>query len=226
MLTVLSAKQIDDLVAAEYGPRLAELGFRQRKARSWIRSDRAPIRELFEIAAWKGSVLRPRWGVSLDFVPHPHGRSWKWHRTDRSASLVLHDDPAHYSDIPSVCEFSRHVFRPNPLSQRGRGHGGDPYKDAADSAELSAELARLWFEQVDGVASLPRLFNLAKERQGGWFDLLFLQRLALAFVLRSLGDFDQAESELSRWLERYRQPAESIADLRSRFAATPTLREG
>ena len=52
---------------------------------TWVRSDGAPIRQMFAFPAWKGGVIAPRWGFSFDFVPHVSGNAVRWHRTGKSA---------------------------------------------------------------------------------------------------------------------------------------------
>jgi hypothetical protein len=66
---------------------LQPAGFRTQKPLRWLRSDDAPIRQVFEYRQLKGGVLAPAWGFSLDFVPHLSARKLKWHRTEKSALL-------------------------------------------------------------------------------------------------------------------------------------------
>ena len=73
------APVVDRLLGAE--------GFVSVKPLQWVRSATAPIRCVFGYWQLKGGVVAPRWGYSLDFVPHLSGGKIRWHRTEKSVVL-------------------------------------------------------------------------------------------------------------------------------------------
>ena len=89
---LLSIATIHQHIAPVVGPQLAPLGFTLQKPLHWIRSEDAPIRQLFRYGQLKGGALAPQWGFSLDFVPHLSGGKVKWHRTEKSASFDAYVD--------------------------------------------------------------------------------------------------------------------------------------
>ncbi|MBX3586659.1 MAG: hypothetical protein KF796_08435 [Ramlibacter sp.] len=80
-------------------------GFVSFKPLQWVRSDNAPIRQLFEYRQLKGGALAPAWGYSLDFVPHFSGREMKWHRTEKSALLDAFVDGQCHRDLLLTCMY-------------------------------------------------------------------------------------------------------------------------
>lgn len=73
--------------------KLAPLGFEETGDLKWVRDRHAPIRHVFGFAKLKGAIVRPMWGVSLDFVPHVSGKEIKWHRSNKAAKLDLYVEP-------------------------------------------------------------------------------------------------------------------------------------
>jgi hypothetical protein len=85
-----------DAIQQHVGPVVDELlgprGFVCQKPLCWLRSNDAPVRQMFRYGQKKGGVLTPEWGYSLDFVPHLSGGKLKWHRTEKSALFDLFID--------------------------------------------------------------------------------------------------------------------------------------
>ena len=86
---IVRIDQIHEIVAPAVESLLQPLGFEVQNPLSWLRSVDAPIRQMFCLKQWKGGVLTPAWGLSLDFVPHLSGNEIKWHRTPKSAQFDL-----------------------------------------------------------------------------------------------------------------------------------------
>jgi hypothetical protein len=66
---IVPTKIVDAVFSQYFGGHLERLGFDQITERRRVRSDKAPVGELFDIQARKGVQYVPRWGFSLDFVP-------------------------------------------------------------------------------------------------------------------------------------------------------------
>lgn len=86
IVTLNKIQEILDPIISQY---LARHNFIEQEKLQWIRSDDAPIRQLFAFRQWKGGAVAPAWGLSLDFVPHLSGNTLKWHRTPKSALFDL-----------------------------------------------------------------------------------------------------------------------------------------
>lgn len=84
---LLSVATIHGQIAPIVDRLLGAEGFVSVKPLQWVRSATAPIRRVFEYRQLKGGVVAPRWGYSLDFVPHLSGGKIRWHRTEKSAVL-------------------------------------------------------------------------------------------------------------------------------------------
>jgi hypothetical protein len=169
-------------VAQTLGAALAVHGFEQVAPRRWVRSTRAPIRDLIELQALKGMSYCPMWGVSLDFVPHLTARGdVRWHRSAKSARFDL-------------------VYRPidfTPNAAASRDWSASPF---ATRAELNEDLARVtrlvlaqalpFWDDISGGEDLPRVYRAHRRRTavGLPFESFPQQCLAAAFVFARHGD--------------------------------------
>jgi hypothetical protein len=192
MFDFIPAREMDGIFANTFGTALCRRGFEQVERRKWVRSDRAPIRELFRIAAIKGASLSPVWGFSLDFVPHSSGSTIRWHRSNKSAIFDLRYDPIDYT--ASFDEWSI------PSSE-----GRTAAREQADrSTHVALELALPWFQSVGTERDLIREFEAKKERPfvRFGFDNYVQEPLAYAFTLAKVGRSVDAESEVNRWATR------------------------
>src|SRR5262245_63517673 len=86
---VVATDQIHQIIAPIAEQLLVPLGFESHRPLHWLKSDDAPIRQVFCLRQWKGGALAPAWGLSLDFVPHVSGSRLRWHRTVKSARLDI-----------------------------------------------------------------------------------------------------------------------------------------
>jgi hypothetical protein len=94
----IAISELDAMFAEIMGSALLHDGFEQVNRRRWVRSTKQPIRELFCLVAMKGACYSPRWGFSLDFVPHVSGSSVRWHRSANAVLLDLCYDPLDLHD--------------------------------------------------------------------------------------------------------------------------------
>lgn len=98
-LELLTIPIIHQNVAPIVESLLLPQGFISLKPLQWVRSDDAPIRQVFEYRQLKGGALAPAWGYSLDFVPHFSRREMKWHRTEKSALFDAFVDGQRHRDL-------------------------------------------------------------------------------------------------------------------------------
>jgi hypothetical protein len=89
---LLSIVKTNEYVAPVVDELLHPRGFISPKPLFWVCSADSPIRRVFEYSQTKGGTLIPRWGYSLDFVPHLSAGKLKWHRTEKSALLDIFVD--------------------------------------------------------------------------------------------------------------------------------------
>ena len=190
----LPAAEVDELVQETFGRDLGSRGFEQINLRSWVGSDKAPIREEVGVGSLKGYSFMPGWSISLDFVPHvTKTGKIAWHRTAKQHRADLGIDPA---DDPKRLQADR-------LAVRGMAREDDVRRSLRRSSVLTAELSEAWFSRINDVPSLVSLFEEA-ERQPVvrfGFDNYVQHRLAFAFVLARTGDLTRARAELDRWCE-------------------------
>jgi hypothetical protein len=94
----VNISEIHKLVSPMVESVLGSEGFESTENLKWVRCQKEPIRQIFQLFRWKGGMVAPRISISLDFVPHVSGSSVKWHRTMKSAQPDLILDP-HDSSI-------------------------------------------------------------------------------------------------------------------------------
>jgi len=188
------AAEVDSIIAAVADPLLVAAGFCAGARRRWVRSF-PPVRHVFELASMKGATLAPRWGVSLDFVPHVKGNALAWHRTDKSAILDLAYDPID--------------FEPDAERRWGLGtmHGAKELRrDAERVLPMAIERALSWLADA---RELPSVLARAEwlrttDRPGNrfGFENWVQQPLAYAFLLARTGDVEAGLRALDRWIVR------------------------
>jgi hypothetical protein len=204
----LTAAELHDAVFAAFDPVLAAAGFESATDLKWVRSVGTNVRHVVEAYAGRQGARVPRWGVSLDFVPHVVGSAVRWHRTPKTARIDLGYDPHNFQDEWDF-EGQSWVIWPN-LGQP------TPAARAASIAGQLGSTALPWLDQIDGLRSLPAAFAREEAREGGQFgfDNYVQYRLAYAFTLARLGLADRAEKEFARWVERSAVSVDVQANLR------------
>ena len=191
---MISAAELDAVVAEIAGPLLVAAGFAHVDRRKWVRS-REPVRHVFEIVAFKGFSVVPRWGVSLDFVPHIKGASLAWHRSEKSAQCDLVYDPVDfYADWQRSWAISSWQA------------DDDLRRDAARVISAAVTAACAMLDDVRDEAAVMKLAEWLRtaERPGGRFKFenWTQQPLAYAFLLARSGSQQVALEIVEKWLER------------------------
>jgi len=189
----LTAAELHDAVFGAFDPVLSAAGFEWVADLKWVRTVDAEVRHVVEAYAGRQGARVPRWGVSLDFVPHVMGSAVRWHRTAKAARIDLGYEPHNFQDEWDI-EGQSWVIWPN------LGHP-TPAERAASIAQQFGGTALRWLDQIDGLSSLPAAFEREQAREGGQFgfDNYVQYRLAYAFTLARLGLVDRAEAEFARW---------------------------
>lgn len=180
-------------LARTLGAALLENGFEAVAPRRWVRSSRAPIRDLLEVRALKGVSYAPLWGFSLDFVPHvTTSGETKWHRTPKSARFDFVYWPMDYVAAASDARewHISPVATPEELQE-----------DLSRVTRMVVAEAMPFWEQIRSIKDLPDVYREHRRRSpaGLPFGSFPQEVLAHAFVLARSGD-DTALAELAEYI--------------------------
>ncbi|GJH05705.1 hypothetical protein [Paraburkholderia terrae] len=161
-------------------------GFEAVAPLKWLRFDGSPVRQMFAFPSWKGGVISPRWGLSLDFVPHVTGSSVRWHRTNKSAVFDLAVDARDKSMDVSLI----------------RGEQAALQSSAAIVERAVARADEFW-RRVHSVEDVVGAFEWLRGylSTGGLGFYSYVQHpVALAFVLARTGNLVGARQELGAYV--------------------------
>jgi hypothetical protein len=198
---LLKAAEVDAILRERLTELLQPSGFESVDGgRRWVRA-RPPLRDVFELMAMKGASVSPRWGLSLDFVPHVKGDSIGSHATNKRAVLDITFDP---NDTRGT-----HFY----LST---SHGAvGLQKDAATMLPVVVRSALDWFASADEarLVTFIEAHRRALEPSPRFkFENYPQHALALAFALMREGRSDEARATLEGAL-RERTTAKTFARL-------------
>lgn len=187
----LSNAAIEGIIRPTVEGTLNPLGFERGDCLKWVRSADAPIRQVFTFHKWKGGLIAPSWGVSLDFVPHLVSGQVKWHRTPKSALQDLRLDARE----PRLS--ISYVHGPSPL---GQGIG--------EVTRLAVAEAQTFWRVSSTVAGLPASCEWAEQyyarHEGLMFDDYGQHAVARPFILAKSGRDGEARALLKQFFERNR----------------------
>jgi hypothetical protein len=187
---VVSIERIHQIVAPIVESLLDPAGFQVQKPLQWLRSEDAPIRQIFSLKQWKGGALAPAWGLSLDFVPHISGGSVNWHRTVKSARMDLTYDPR------------------EPALDMSYIRGADQVaQKSTDVLRAAVSQAHRFWSSARSISELPQAFECVKRHlstSGLGFYNYTQHPVAYAFVLARTGNANAAREELDRFLSSCR----------------------
>ena len=202
----LPIAEFNQAVARTLGSALEGHGFAAVAPRRWVRSTRAPIRDIIELQALKGVSYCPMWGLSLDFVPHVTSRGdVKWHRTAKSARFDLVYRPIDYAAAPSESR----DWSASTVATRA-----EVQEDLERVTRLVLKEALPFWNAVGGVSDLPKTYREHRRRAavGLPFESFPQQCLALAFVLAKSGD-EEAQAALAEYVRAFEVPPETTKRL-------------
>lgn len=179
---------IEPAVTSSLGP----LGFDCVDGLKWVRSDDAPIRQIFTFHKWKGGSFDPSWGVSLDFVPHIAAKRLRWHRTPKSAMQDMRVDTRHPGLSMSYLDGGKDIA--------GRIHA---------VMQRALPEARAFWDRARTIEDLPAAFDWLKhyyqrdprnlDPYNREFYMYTQHPAALAFVLARLGRTAEATDEIAKY---------------------------
>lgn len=152
---------------------------------------RPPLRDVFEIEPLRYGQCCPRWGISLDFVPHEHGAELRYHRTDRTARMDI-------------------VYSPFDLDFELASSKYTKVLESEDesAARLAVDAALEWLGGFDESCLLPPVEALraAYERSRRFrFRNFVAHRISYPFVLAHAGEIERARVTLAGIEETMRE---------------------
>jgi len=189
-MDMVPADRFREILRDAFDAPLRARGFDAVKPDKWVRSTKAPMRELVTLYTLKSLSAVPCWGFSLDFVPHlVRGDEIRWHRSPRSALMDLAYDPLDYTR--DVDEWSVPRF----------GSVQGIQSRAEDIAARAISKADAFFARATTVEDVVALFEEMRTRPfvRFGFDNYPRNALAYAFTLASVGRWGAA----GEWLQKY-----------------------
>ena len=201
------------------GSALSDHGFELVAPRRWVRSSRAPIRDILEVQALKGVSYCPKWGFSLDFVPHvTAGGDTKWHRTPKSARFDFVYWPIDYA----LRESEARDWSVSPVATRE-----ELQEDLARVTRMVMAEAIPFWERVRGIEDLPSLYREHRRHPPAGLSFLNFpqQVLAAAFVFARSGD-GAGREELAEYIRAYEVGPEAAKRLEDLLERAATARAG
>ena len=199
-------EKFNQALARTLGSALSEIGFEAVAPRRWVRSSRAPIRDLLQVQALKGVSYSPMWGFSLDFVPHvTTSGETKWHRTSKSARFDFVYWPIDY--VPLASE--THDWDVSPVATPD-----ELQEDLVRVTRMVMAQAVPFWERVRGIEDLPSVYREFRHRPsvGLQFGGFPQQVLASAFVLAKSGD-PAGRAELAEYIRTCDVPTKTAKKL-------------
>ena len=173
-----------------YGSALCDNGFEKIKENMWVQDLGTGVRRIVTIMHSKGAESTPRWGYSLDYVPHFDNshKNIYWHRTNKSAMV---DAFPFYFDFP---KYSMSKFTP-PDEHAKKLEASTPFmiKDMNNFYSLGSDTKDL--------VSILEKCEAHKTTGPGFWNWTQLP-LAYAFTLNKNGNTQMANKILDTYLSK------------------------
>lgn len=205
----MSNERIQSVLTPRVTPHLEALGFSEQKPLHWLRSNDQPIRQLFSFSRWQAGRLAPRWGLSLDFVPHFAGSKVAWHRTEKSARYDISIEAHDYEDFLQT----DYVY--------GERHLAEQVEEVALAALQRAEDFWERFRTVEDMPDAIEWWKSSFDRGGRYFLAKGNLQLAYAFSLAVNNRMQEAHDVLEARLERGVPREKHVAQLRQLLEEAP-----
>ena len=201
----VNARQLDKIVLRVFGPSLAEIGFTHIHRRLWVRSIKAPIREVIRL-----ETTSPYWGFSLDYAPHvwySDNSRVEWHNREATVRFDLAYSPGYNQDRKMWWEIDD-------------WHGLEKSQQSAQQwLYPTLTSAQAVFNEVQSVEDMLPLFE-AKIGHPHISENSIQCRLAYAFTFAWLGREINGREQLALFKAEYRMlPRATSRELDQHFDA-------
>jgi len=185
-----------------------EMGFVLAKRGHWARQVDADIFHVIRIDALKGRGYGLSYGLSLSYVPYPYVPKLKWHRSLKSVSLDLREQPQVHllNSAGSVADTETYVA--NALL------GEKCFREELENTwTLCSQRIAAWFDSTRHFAGI--LAKCAQHLDKSLSGPRYVPgaRLVRAFTYAKTGRLTEAKLELDVFLNEYDEGLEARANL-------------
>ena len=186
----------------------AEMGFVLAKRGYLARQINTDIFHVIKLDALKGGAYGLSYGLSLSYVPYPYLPKLKWHRTLKSVSLDLREQPqVHWSD-PAQAAIKPGIYIATSML------GEKCFAEELETVwKLCSSKISVWFDSTrDFPAVIAKCDQHLQKRQSG-VRYLPGARLVRALTCARIGRTEEAGRELETFLSEYQEGVEARANL-------------
>lgn len=186
----------------------AEMGFVLAKRGYWARQINADIFHVIKLDALKGGAYGLSYGISLSYVPYPYVPKLKWHKTLKSVSLDLREQPQVHLMDPALPAIDTEFCVANALL------GERCFREELEkgwtrcSPRISA-----WFGATHTFAGILDKCGEHLARSQSGIQYVPGARLVRAFTYAKMGRLNEAKIQLDTFLNDYHEGVEARANL-------------
>jgi hypothetical protein len=175
----------------------AGIGFVNARRGYLARKINDEISHVIKLDALKGAAYGVSYGVSLSYVPYPYVPKVRWHRTLKSVSLDLCEQPQNWEQEARDPHGDEHLYIATSMLGEVcfREEFGRAWQDAAARIEK-------WFARTVTLENILSRCNEQKLREEGGVRRLPEAELVHALTLGRLGCAEEASAELRRFLSQ------------------------
>ena len=185
-----------------------EMGFVPAKRGYWARHVDADIFQVIKIDALKGGAYGLSYGLSLSYVPYPYAPKLRWHRTLKSVSLDLREQPqvhlvhtAHPATDKELCVAS------TLLGERCF------HEELESGWAICSPRISDWFDTTRSFTGILEKCDEHLARCESGIRYLPGARLVRAFTYAKMGRLSEAKTELETFLDEYNEGIEAKTNL-------------
>jgi hypothetical protein len=186
----------------------AEMGFVIAKRGYLARQIDADIFHIIKLDALKGGAYGLSYGLSLSYVPYPYVPKVKWHKSLKSVSLDLREQPqVHWVDSKNDKTPIESYIATSMLGEKC-------FREELENAwKHSSQKTTTWFDSTRNFAGILDKCeqHLGKSETG--IRYLPGPRLVRAFTYAKTGRSNDAKAELDLFLNEYQEGDESRTNL-------------
>jgi hypothetical protein len=168
----------------------------------------ADIFHILKLDALKGGAYGFFYGLSLSYVPYPYAPKVKWHKSLKSVSLDLREQPqVHWVDSKGDKTAIESYLATSMLGEKC-------FREELEKAwTLSSQRINAWFDSARNFAGIHMKCeeHLARSQTG--IRYLPGPRLVRAFTYAKTGRSKEAEAELELFLNEYQEGDVARANL-------------
>jgi hypothetical protein len=188
--------------------RLVEPGFVIAKRGYWARQIDSDIFHIIKLDPLKGSAYGLSYGLSLSYVPYPYVPKVRWHRSLKSVSLDLREQPqVHWGDS---------VDGKNPIKSYTATSllGEKCFREELENAwTLGSQRITAWFESTRNFAGILEKCEQHLNKSQTGIQYIPGPRFVRAFTYAKTGRSNEAEAELEIFLDEHEEGVEARANL-------------